>query len=103
MAASASATAAHWLSLVPNSAIAAGDLYRDANDIPEPLRSKLRTAIRDFAKGVLTEEWPAMPKGSDFGDDGWLPLYTYNRDLRGFHASDAVDTAVLTESLQRLD
>lgn len=40
-----------------------GAMYRDASTYPEPTRTQLQQALRDYARYVIDEAWPAQRKG----------------------------------------
>jgi hypothetical protein len=80
-----------------------GDLFRDANEMPEPIKTELTGDIRDYVTIVLTKEWPAMAQGANFGDEGWAPLFKSQHSLAGLKTSDPVQVAMLSETLYRLN
>lgn len=86
-----------------NEASLAGDLFRDATTVPEPLRTELTTDMRDYVDVVLNQEWPAMAKGAAFGDNGWTPLYKFQQSLTQMQTSNLTQAAVLSEALRRLN
>ena len=81
----------------------AGDLFRDAYAMPEPVKSRLTGEIRDYVQIVLTREWPAMARGEDLGDEGWKPLMDFHATLVNTRTGDATGTAMLSEALTRLN
>jgi hypothetical protein len=81
----------------------AGDLFRDAHAMPEPLKSKLTDEIRDYVQIVLAKEWPAMARGEEFGDEGWKPLMDFHATLVSAAPGDAIATAMVSEALRRLN
>lgn len=50
--------------LVSREAASIGALYRDVNGYPEPLRSELRTRLREYTRFVIEQAWPAQKQGS---------------------------------------
>lgn len=81
----------------------AGDLFRDANLMPEPQRTQLMSDMRDYVQIVLFKEWPEMAKGAPIGDEGWTPLNKFHRTLSQIAESNPVQLAMLGEALQRLN
>jgi hypothetical protein len=81
----------------------ANDLARDVDGFPEPLRTKLLIDLSSYVDIVLKKEWPDMADGVEFGDEGWEPLRRFQRDLITFHSEDAVQVAVFSEILSRLN
>lgn len=49
--------------IVANEANAVSDLYRNLDGYPQPEQTALRSYLRDYAKVVIEEEWPAMRHG----------------------------------------
>src|SRR5512132_3836886 len=49
--------------LVSREATSIATLYRDVNGYPEPLRTELRSKLRDYTVFVINEAWPAQRKG----------------------------------------
>ena len=78
-----------------------GDLARDANLFPEPLRTALLNDVRDYVDVVLVKEWPARADGLPFGDEGWRPMNKFHRDLISFKTTDPVQVAMFSEVLKR--
>ncbi len=81
----------------------AGDLWRDAFAMPEPVRTQLLGDMHDYVEIVLTKEWPAMASGAPFGDAGWAPLIRFHQALTGIRTSDPMQVAMITETLTRLN
>jgi hypothetical protein len=50
-----------------------GDLMRDAGFLNDPIRTELQNELRDYAQGVIDEEWPAMATGGS-ADHVWGAL-----------------------------
>jgi hypothetical protein len=49
--------------IVSTEATAIAMLYRDAGSYPEPARSGLQTALRDYVENVIHEAWPLQRRG----------------------------------------
>jgi hypothetical protein len=81
----------------------AGDLWRDAFAMPEPVRTQLLGEMHDYVEIVLTKEWPAMADGTPFGDEGWAPLFKFHQVLTGNRTNDPMQVAIVTETLSRLN
>jgi hypothetical protein len=81
----------------------AGDLWRDAIVMPEPLRTQLLGDIHDYVEIVIAKEWPAMAQGAPFGDAGWAPLFRYHETLAGIQTADPMRVAMVAETLTRLN
>jgi hypothetical protein len=80
-----------------------GDLARDANLFPEPLRTELLNDVRDYVEIVLDKEWPAMADGIELGDEGWRPMNKFHRDLVSFRTTDPIQIAMFSEVLKRMN
>ncbi len=81
----------------------AGDLWRDAFAMPEPVRTQLLGHMHDYVEIVLTKEWPAMAEGAPFGDEGWAPLFKFHKTLTEVATTDPMRIAMITETLRRLN
>ncbi len=81
----------------------AGDLWRDAFALPDPLKTQLVGNIRDYVEIVIDKEWPAMAQGAPFGEEGWAPLFKFHQTLSSIRASDPMQVAIVTETLTRLN
>ena len=40
-----------------------GNMYKLAEALPEPGRTNVRTALRDYIRALIDDEWPAMQQG----------------------------------------
>jgi len=49
--------------LVSKEAAAIGVLYRDVSGYPEPLRSDLRSTVREYIVATIEKSWPAQKEG----------------------------------------
>ncbi|HLI21352.1 MAG TPA: hypothetical protein VKV32_09570, partial [Stellaceae bacterium] len=85
-----------------NEATLAGDLWRDAFFMSEPVRSQLGD-VRDYVGIVLTQEWPAMARGAPVGDAGWMPLYKFHQALTDVHTTDPMQVMMVGEAINRLN
>jgi len=47
-------------------------LYRDTNSYPEPARSQIQSAIRDYVQQIITEAWPQQRRGQTPSGGGAL-------------------------------
>jgi hypothetical protein len=52
-----------------------GDLFRDAQTLPDDVRKELETKLRSYAQLVVEKEWPAMTGGKS-SPEAW---YAYNQ------------------------
>lgn len=80
-----------------------GDLWRDAFAMPDPAKTQLVGDIHDYVEIVIAKEWPAMEHGAPFGDEGWAPLLKFHQVLTGIRAGDAMQVAMVTETLRQLN
>jgi Protein of unknown function (DUF4239) len=81
----------------------AGDLFRDAFALPEPTRTELLGDAHDYVAIVIDKEWPAMAVGAPFGDEGWAPLFKFHQALTGIQTNNAMQVAMVSEVLTRLN
>lgn len=49
--------------IVEDEAYSLGDIYRDVEGYPGPVRHQMRTQLRRYADTVLNEEWPLLNQG----------------------------------------
>lgn len=80
-----------------------GDLYRDSAAMPEPIKSELTGDLADYIDIVLTQEWPAMAIGAPVSNDGWVPLAKFHRALGSVETVNAIQVAMVSEMLRRLN
>jgi hypothetical protein len=81
----------------------AGDLWRDAFAMPDPIKTQLLGDMRDYVAIVLDKEWPAMAQGAPLGAEGGVPLFRFHQVLSGIRTGDAMQVAMVTETLRRLN
>lgn len=84
---------------VDDEASAWATLYRLAAGLPEPARGAVQEALRDYALGVLTEEWSAMRHGEEsaLASAAVNALYGSVMEVGG-----PTETALLVESFNQL-
>jgi hypothetical protein len=78
------------------------DLYRDAQVFPDDVRDQIGERLRDYARLVVEEEWPAMAAGKSSAQT-WD---AYNLLWRAYHEFEPHDDHQRTwyvESVQRLN
>jgi len=83
-------------------AIKLRDLFRDAAEYPEAERVRLRHQLRAYAEAVVSDEWPAMARGTE-SQQAWQEydkLWEVYRELR---PSDVTGVPVAIETLQRMN
>ena len=64
---------------VSREAAAISAVYRDAGGYPEPVRSEVRQAIKDYTQQIIHEAWPQQRKG--IIPTGGVALVTHIHDL----------------------
>jgi hypothetical protein len=84
--------------LVSKEAASIGALYRDVSGYPEPQRTKLQSALRDYTHQVIEQAWPAQREGHIL-DSGTRILNEFQDTLLAFEPSTAGQTALHSESL----
>ena len=85
-------------SIVQLEANAAGDVYRQAEGYPEPLRSQVRQDIRRYLDIVITEEWPLQARGGE-SPIALETIEVLHRLLLTFEPTSERDRIVHTEQL----
>jgi hypothetical protein len=87
--------------LVSKEATAIAMLYRDVNGYPEPLRTELRSKLRDYTVFVINEAWPAQRKGEGQNvNAGTKIMDEFQSRLFSFEPSTAGQIALHTETLR---
>ncbi len=71
--------------------------------MPDPAKTQLLGDIHDYVEIVIAKEWPAMEHGAPFGDEGWAPLFKFHQVLTSIRAGDAMQVAMVTETLTQLN
>lgn len=74
--------------MVSVEAAAIGALYHDVGGCPEPARTTLQTAVRDYTVQVITLAWPAQAQG-EASDAGTRILTALQKELQRFEPSTA--------------
>jgi hypothetical protein len=80
---------------------ALADLYRDAQVFPAPVRGEVETRIRDYARLVVEEEWPAMAAGES-SSRTWDAYHLLWRTYHDFIPQTEHQRIWYEESVQRL-
>jgi hypothetical protein len=87
-------------SLVSKEASSIGSLYRDVSGYPEPLRTEMRSKVRDYTVFVIEKAWPAQKLGNGQLIDGGTQIMD---DLQGklysFQPVNAGQVALHSETL----
>jgi hypothetical protein len=86
--------------LVSKEAASIGALYRDVSGYPEPLRTELRSGLRDYTHAIIEQAWPAQKQGH-LVDVGRRILDDFQTALLSFEPSTAGQTALHHETLSR--
>lgn len=80
------------------------DLERVVRGLPEPVRGVTRRLARNYARHVLTKEWPAMARGGEADlRDGWLMLDAIWDHLQTCRTSSECQTLLHEEALARFN
>lgn len=80
---------------------ALADLYRDAQAFPATVRGEVETHLRDYARLVVEEEWPAMAAGKA-GPRTWDAYNLLWRTYHAFTPQDDHQRIWYQESVQRM-
>jgi Protein of unknown function (DUF4239) len=81
---------------------ALADLYRDAQVFPAAVREEVATGLRDYARLVVDEEWPAMAAGQS-SPETWEAYNLLWRTYYEFAPQDDHERTWYRESVQRLN
>jgi hypothetical protein len=83
-------------------AIKLRDLFRDAAEYPAAERVRLRRQLRAYAEAVVSDEWPAMARGTE-SQHAWQEydkLWEIYHELR---PGDVTEVPVAIETLRRMN
>jgi len=86
--------------LVSKEASSIGSLYRDVSGYPEPIRSELRSNVREYTVFVIEKSWPAQKAG--YGqrlDGGTTILDDFQEKLYTFQPANPGQVALHSETL----
>jgi hypothetical protein len=78
------------------------DLYRDAQTFPAADRHRVESRLKDYARLLVEEEWPAMAAGQS-GPRTWDAYNLLWRTYQEFEPQDDHQHAWYQESVQRLN
>ena len=81
---------------------ALADLYRDAQVFPAEFRRQAQDRLRDYARLVVEEEWPAMAVGQS-GPQTWAAYNRLWKTYQEFKPQDDHQRTWYGESIQRLN
>ena len=86
--------------LVSKEASSIGALYRDVSGYPEPLRSELRTKVRDYTVFVIDKAWPAQQAGhGQQVDGGTMKMDELQEKLYTFQPANPGQVALHSETI----
>jgi hypothetical protein len=77
-------------------------LYSDTGALPEPLRTKLLTDLRDYAKATIDKDWPTQAKGL-VPIEGTARLTRYQVDLATLHPTQREDQIAYAEAFGQVE
>ena len=79
-----------------------GDLYRNAQAMPEAVRTRLQKQIRAYSRIVVEKEWPAMAKG-ETSAEAWAAFNQLWRLYQQVEPKNGYENVWYAKSLDRLD
>jgi hypothetical protein len=79
-----------------------GALYRDISTYPEPLRGKLQSQLREYARFVIEESWPMQKRGIN-PEGGRRRVTTFQLDLCSFKPSDRSEEILHAEAIRQFN
>jgi len=85
--------------IASNESTAIADLYQDVSSFPEPVRSELRSYIRDYTEYVIHEAWPVQRQGR-LAPGGFPILMEFQSRLALFEPVTEGQKALYAEALQ---
>ena len=81
---------------------ALADLFRDAQVFPAEARDQMEARLRDYARLVVEEEWPAMAAGQS-SPETWRAYNLLWRSYHEFFPQDDHQRTWYAESVQRMN
>jgi hypothetical protein len=88
--------------VVGTEAAAVASFYRDLDGYPQPLRGRLETMMREYAKVVIEKEWPAHKHGIAV-EDGDVLLDTLEDEVMNHEPTKEREKVLQAEVLRSLD
>jgi hypothetical protein len=88
--------------VVGTEAAAVASLYRDLDGYPQPMRGRLEGLMRDYARLVITKEWPAHRQGVAL-EDGDALLDHIEDEIMNFDPTKEREKILQGEVLRSLD
>lgn len=86
--------------LVSKEASSIGALYRDVSGYPEPIRTELRSKVRDYTVFVIEKAWPAQRSGQGQSVEGGTGIMDEFQDkLYTFQPANPGQVALHSETL----
>ena len=79
-------------------AAALGALYRDVSSYPEPIRGELQAMLRDYARYVIEEAWPAQRRG-DTPEEGTARTTAFQDRLLSFQPQTRSEEILHAETI----
>jgi len=90
--------------LVSKEASSIGALYRDVSGYPEPLRTELRSKLRDYTVFVIEKAWPAQQSGQGQQVNGGTGIMDEFQDnLYTFQPANPGQVALHSQTLTAYD
>jgi hypothetical protein len=83
-------------------AVAVEQVYRLAERLPEPDRSRVRDLATSYARGVVEHEWPSMEQGQE-SLRAKTDLEELRRSVQDFQPRTDAQSALYSESLTEID
>jgi hypothetical protein len=81
-------------------ALALANIFYLSRGFEEPMRAEMRSAVHEYARFVVTDEWQAMAK-NDFAPDNTTASRLWD-DLVAYTPHDARDALLLDKSLDQI-
>lgn len=85
-----------------NEAVAVEQVYRLADKLPEPNRSRVQDLAVTYARGVVEKEWPSMRQGQE-SPRAKMQLGELRRSVQDFQPQTNAQSDLYSESLSELD
>lgn len=77
-------------------------IFRNADRLPEPIKTKIQTAMTDYANTVIQVEWPNM-SNDKLSNDGEIILDHLHKEITSFKSTNNQETIALQTIFLNLD
>lgn len=81
---------------------AAANIYRDTKWLEEPMRSHMKSDIKNYLVTIINVEWPLMQKGLEIRDQGEVIIDHLSLDLSAYKTNVNSQLLIIQDILQEI-